>query len=262
MLTLPAGVQDALDQDETVFNTLIDLTVGATTYRLTDAPGQRSQGGNTYDMTGNIEAVTLPNDGGDISRSLYAMTLLDPDRIWANRFVSPIGLAVTVRVIFLLASGSFSAPLTVYKGKSIGMERAGIRQTVRFAGAFLQTDAEFAVVTSKENQDGRDINDNSMDFVGVAREVFWGREDPNRLRFTANLFRGATGQSTPLTLRFDLATAVAGGTPPYSYSPSQIVSQTITTAGQFDIDVAVIVTDAAGTELNGTVNFAGFTADP
>ena len=212
MLVLPTGVQAAIEADETVFNSLIDLEIDGTVYRFTDAPGLRTQGGNTYDLTGNVETISLPNDGGDIRRSLYSMTLLDPDRTWANRVdPSPIGLSVTIRIVFLLSSGLFSDPLTVYRGKSVGSERAGIRQTLRFSGAFLQTDAEFAVVTSKENQAGRDINDNSMDFVGDTREVFWGREDPNRLRFTANLSPETNSSywghyRVPITVTFDLAT--------------------------------------------------------
>lgn len=182
--------RQALESDDVTVAVL--LTVGfptqvGGTQRYTDAARDLDVGGETYESTSYLRALSPPSS--EFERDLAEVGFLDPLEEGRTTFRHMFtfhgwtGIAISVDVVFVADDGTVSLPLNVYKGRCVSIVESfsdGVPlTTARFAGPLVKLDTEASIVTSDAQQRMRSATDTSMKFAHVARDIAWGRKITN-----------------------------------------------------------------------------------
>ena len=273
MIELNPNIQRALNSSKPILITyLIGFTFGSEKYYLTDNPGDINHANRVYRGDGNISEVKLPKQGENLTREIATITLNEVPEYpkWSELIKkNPLSSSVEISIFMQEDENDPGQNLPVYKGKSIRNFASAGQVEIRFGGPFSQIDGEYAYVTSKSNQETRDLTDTAFDDVGQTFETEWGGETRNNLRFTHSLNTNHTTyfQVAQFELSYDLSNVVTGGKGPYVYNPGQVITKTYVNT-KHNIGPSVIidtipvtVTDADNTVISGTlrvrVEFSG-----
>ena len=175
----------ALESENVVFATLLKLDfpagAGGTMY-LTDFGRDLVVGGNTYTSNSDLYGTTPPPAQGVGERTFADIIFVDPDGDWNERFTSHghTGIRLQFQVVFVADTGEVSMPLDIFRGRCVQATKQtedGILQVLaRFAGPIVKLDSDASVLASDNQQRQRRANDNSLQYIAIARDIAWGKK--------------------------------------------------------------------------------------
>lgn len=199
MITVSADIKAAMAEYRILPVTLLSLHFAEDSVlsgaggrvNITDAPSSITVGSITY-QEASLGGVATPTVQSALDRDLYQIVLLDETGAWRSRVnAQPSGVLLEGSLIFLELdeSGtlsnpgqSFTDPLSFYtgylSGASLSYSGSTPELTMTFAGQLQQLSITRPRLTSQEEQQRFDPNDNSLNFAHFSETddaLKWGR---------------------------------------------------------------------------------------